>query len=916
MLRACPIFRVTLLFTVLPICANALTNTASNLDVGTGESLTLNGVHFYTEEVNIHNGGVVYVKSHDGTGTTGTLVLIAPIISISDGSMVDGTAAGFPAAQGPGQGSGGSGDGNDGSGGGYGGTGGYGNLGGYAPGPTYGAEDTSEIEMGSGGGGNDGQAGSGGGAVTLICGTLDLGGSIHVDGEAASRWGGGGSGGGILILTEILEGSIGDLSARGGSAAVSSGGGGGGGRIKSCLDFGELTLEVPGGTHSQPNATDGAPGTISDVVDFSAYDDFVGFDAYEELSDFNGNGTPDAFEDFNGNGIPDAFEDFNGNGNPDAFEDFNGDDVPDLFEDNDNDDIPEGFVDANGNDLPDFFEGRYRLLSPSHPNATHWYNQTTFDVSWLPEKFSGADGWLWVLDDTSDTVVTLSNGQYEPLEVPSLQFSAQTPGSHWFHLGVINLLGNPDTDQQTDFKFNVNILPPTVSGTPHENQDLAYSSANVSLSWTNPDTSPGSMATHYVAFNQSPNYIPIKADNKTISQTKNYFGQSSGTHYFHVVSEDGVGNLTPAQHFRVNIETITGPPAGGPSGIDNPINLAPLDGAMDQTYAPVLSASPFNDPGSATATHLASHWQIWQATGTPDTPVWDSGSDGANLTSIQVPRDTLSGGITYDWRVRYQSSTRYWSDWSTPTSFTTEPPATPTPTNTATATLTPTSTDTSTNTPTFTNPSTETPTFTITLTPTITPTGRDTATPTLTFSHTPTPSETPTVTQTEEVAALDIRDIPDIREEERTDGRSLTSRLDLDDYAIDPNHRDSNGMPEPLLWEICEPPTVDVVSVSLQNELQVSLPTGDAGFEHEVAFCVSGDSPPEATLTEPVTIKTTQTLLGGPLVDEYSRRGNRTCALHHPVHMVFGGGRDHIHSACFRRIVSGSTRCRNPLRYR
>ena len=124
MLRACPIFRVTLLFTVLPICANALTNTASNLDVGTGESLTLNGVHFYTEEVNIHNGGVVYVKSHDGTGNTGQLVLVAPVISISAGSLIDGDSAGYPAAQGPGQGSGGTGDGNDGSGGGYGGMGG------------------------------------------------------------------------------------------------------------------------------------------------------------------------------------------------------------------------------------------------------------------------------------------------------------------------------------------------------------------------------------------------------------------------------------------------------------------------------------------------------------------------------------------------------------------------------------------------------------------------------------------------------------------------------------------------------------------------------------------------------------------------------------------------------------------------
>lgn len=70
--------------------------------------------------------------------------------------------------------------------------------------------------------------------------------------------------------------------------------------------------------------------------------------------------------------------------------------------------------------------------------------------------------------------------------------------------------------------------------------------------------------------------------------------------------------------------------------------------------------------------HAASQWQISDTSGDYSSPVYDSGTDATNLTSVTVPGGSeLDGGTTYYWRVRYQDSEGDWSSWSTETSFTT-----------------------------------------------------------------------------------------------------------------------------------------------------------------------------------------------------------------------------------------------------
>jgi len=71
-------------------------------------------------------------------------------------------------------------------------------------------------------------------------------------------------------------------------------------------------------------------------------------------------------------------------------------------------------------------------------------------------------------------------------------------------------------------------------------------------------------------------------------------------------------------------------------------------------------------------THAASQWQIRTTSGSYSSPVFDSGTDASNLTSITVPSGSLNYSIPYYWRVRYQDNHGTpWSAWSAETSFTT-----------------------------------------------------------------------------------------------------------------------------------------------------------------------------------------------------------------------------------------------------
>lgn len=104
-------------------------------------------------------------------------------------------------------------------------------------------------------------------------------------------------------------------------------------------------------------------------------------------------------------------------------------------------------------------------------------------------------------------------------------------------------------------------------------------------------------------------------------------------------------------------------------GVNPPVNVLPGDGAIDVTLAAELAANAFNPIGGA-QTHTNSQWQVARDLGFTDI-VFDSGNDPVNLTTITVAPDLPEGTLFY-WRVRYQGSASGYSDYSTPTTFTTE----------------------------------------------------------------------------------------------------------------------------------------------------------------------------------------------------------------------------------------------------
>lgn len=102
-----------------------------------------------------------------------------------------------------------------------------------------------------------------------------------------------------------------------------------------------------------------------------------------------------------------------------------------------------------------------------------------------------------------------------------------------------------------------------------------------------------------------------------------------------------------------------------------PSNISPPNGADGIGLTPTLQSSAFSDP-NADDTHAGSQWQITTTLGDYSSPIFDSGTDNSNLTSITVPTGTLTYSDTYYWRVRHQDNHGDWSSWSMETAFTTE----------------------------------------------------------------------------------------------------------------------------------------------------------------------------------------------------------------------------------------------------
>ena len=145
------------------------------------------------------------------------------------------------------------------------------------------------------------------------------------------------------------------------------------------------------------------------------------------------------------------------------------------------------------------------------------------------------------------------------------------------------------------------------------------------------------------------------------------------TYYWHVQHQDSYGNWS-SWSIETSFKTVV---SGNPG---TPVNISPANGTTDILLTPTLQSTAFISPDGG-ATHAASQWQITTISGDYTSPVFDSGIDTSNQTSITIPSGSLSYNIKYYWRIRHQDSYGNWSAYSEETSFTTiaaRPPVQPT----------------------------------------------------------------------------------------------------------------------------------------------------------------------------------------------------------------------------------------------
>lgn len=236
------------------------------------DTLVICGDHDYAQMVHITDHSLILVRPWlEGSDSLGRLVLSAPLITIQDSSVLNGSFRGYSGGDnsdphGFGPGYGGAGNPGGGGGAGYGGDGGQG--GDNAPGPggsAYGDPADTLIERGSGGGAGrlgsvDGYGGNGGAAITLraqnvIIDSSDFASHGERGDDGGLEAGGGGSGGGILIWggTVMIDNvTFGANGGNGADAAFGGGGGASGGRIKifyeTLLDTAQVSFSVAGGS--------------------------------------------------------------------------------------------------------------------------------------------------------------------------------------------------------------------------------------------------------------------------------------------------------------------------------------------------------------------------------------------------------------------------------------------------------------------------------------------------------------------------------------------------------------------------------------------------------------------------------------------------------------------------------------------
>ena len=225
-----------------------------------------------------------------------------------------------------------------------------------------------------------------------------------------------------------------------------------------------------------------------------------------------------------------------------------------------------------------------------------------------------------------------------------------------------------DTSSQPQISISGNNItidtqPPSLQSAPTVTDGSEISI----LTWT---ANTSSDVAQYFIYRSSNQYAPTSTYNlvgtSTITSFTDYVGNDTGSYYYFVLAEDDAHNLSNAA-----ATSTVDASSGTNSRPSQPTNTSPPHNADNVVIQPKLEASDFSD---SDGTHKATHWQITQdpngASWSPDMLVWDGLSTNAE-TSTTTPEGILNEYRPYWWRVQYQDDDNAWSEWSSPTKFTT-----------------------------------------------------------------------------------------------------------------------------------------------------------------------------------------------------------------------------------------------------
>lgn len=207
-----------------------------------------------------------------------------------------------------------------------------------------------------------------------------------------------------------------------------------------------------------------------------------------------------------------------------------------------------------------------RIWSPTHPDPAKEYGLREPTLAWAPpEGFpTGNVGrYYYILDSEPLTIPTQqSDATTETLRA----FSAQQPGSSYFHLCYEDRYGH--LSPAAHFRFNIRDkhLPPVISSSTHPNPGVAYPQREATFAWTDPEN----LSTQYrYILDQSSSTEPSTDAPRVDNPPLHLDGLPVGTNWLHLQSLNRYGVWSDTSHYKVNIRA-TRPPVVTSSTHPNP----------------------------------------------------------------------------------------------------------------------------------------------------------------------------------------------------------------------------------------------------------------------------------------------------------------------------------------------------------